>query len=165
MIGILTGSHNSKIIEEWRTSYPSCTGYKIAATEVHNIVKGTVGQVGQSGNTYVVTILCNPRECIRYGNITKTELKEGDTVAFGQLIGKCQKYVLFEYCSVAQSGSLWPVRINDKSFYKHNPKEILDGTYIVPEESLTSKRLYTPVTRTISDEQLSEFVTRRSKDV
>lgn len=116
-----------KIKSKW-PSIPGCEYYDDKAT---SIVSGKVLFIGKTDRYYIVTIQCNSSECVRYGHLLSVDVKLNDEVTEGKVIGQADKFVLFEYCTVAKGDSKFPVRIYSKTYFKQNPMNLLDSKYEV----------------------------------
>lgn len=114
-----------------KAKWPKITGCEYYDTEAKSIVSGKVLFIGRSDKYYVVNIQCNSSECVRYGHLLNTNVKLNDMVKEGTVIGKADKYVLFEYCTVAKGDSKWPVRLYNKTYFKQNPMNLLESKYEV----------------------------------
>ena len=112
-----------------KSKWPTISGCEYYDTQAKSIAAGKVLYIGKSDRYYVVNIQCNSSECIRYGHLLSINVKANDDVKEGQLIGQADKFVLFEYCTVAKGSSKYPVRIYTKTYFKQNPMKILESKY------------------------------------
>ena len=104
------------------------TGIDIEASEVYNMYTGTVIQVGiEEDNSYAVTVEYNGDIALRYMNLLKAYVTPGDYIYLGAFIGSANKFVHFEYVNTRKDDSIWPVRVGEKTYYKHDPEVIFDG--------------------------------------
>ncbi len=112
-----------------KSKWPKISGCEYYSNEARCVAEGKVLFIGKIDRYYVVNIQCNASECIRYGHLTSINVKLNDIVKPGTLIGQADKFVLFEYCTVAKGDSKYPVRIYTKTYYKQNPMKILESKY------------------------------------
>ena len=136
MISTLTGSSSSKIIRKWTTTVPYVTGYDIATSAAYSVTYGKVVYIGQElDGTFTVCVSCNSNEMLRYGNITELYVGASDEVATKQELGRVNKYVHLEYVTRWQGSSRFPVRINQYLYFKQDPVDIIDGTYLPAKDA------------------------------
>lgn len=113
---------------EWYNIYGGYhTGVDILSKEVYSIVDGVVLQIGKTHTTYSVTIQYDSDIVFRYNSLNSINVVEGQIINQSELVGQCDKFCRFEYASRERSGSIWPVRIGEITYYKHDPEPILDG--------------------------------------
>ena len=131
MISTLTGSASSKIKNKWSTVSPYVTGYDVYASTIYSVTYGKVMYVGQEPDgTFTISIACNSNEMFRYSNVIQLFVGSSDIVTSGTKLGVVDKYVHFEYISRWQGESRFPVRVNQYLYFKQDPHDILEGTYM-----------------------------------
>ena len=106
---------------------PYITGIRISGDSIFSICPGKVVDVEEDRNKYVVSMLVNSKQMIRYANLRYCDVSSGQDVDFNTYIGKCNKYVQLEYCTTDKLDSIWPVRVKDISMFKHDPEGLLTG--------------------------------------
>lgn len=116
------------IKNEWYKMYGGYhTGIDISSKSAYSIVDGVVIQIGQDYQSYSVTVQYDSDNIFRYKNLKSVNVNEGQVIHQSDLVGTCIKFFHFEYASRERSGSIWPVRIGEVTYYKHNPEPIIDG--------------------------------------
>lgn len=127
MVGRSVNNEDSLIIKKWSSIKPYHTGLDISAATVYSICKGVVLFVGKDeDNKYVVSVQVNNTQCVRYGHLNEVSVIAGQLVD-AHVIGTADQYVHFEYCTTDVSGSIWPVRLGEVTYYKHNPYPVISG--------------------------------------
>lgn len=162
MISTLTGKYisDTDIKSKWKFSKPYVTGYDIFCSEVHNVAYGQVVYIGyEPDGTFTVNVKSNSGEILRYGNLRKVNIRTGQYAKEGESIGNVKEYVHFEYCTRWQGTSIFPVRVNSYCYYKQDPVDILEGTYVVfPGKELEASPTPKPTkVEYISEDQQKEF--------
>lgn len=134
MISTLTGNSSSLIKNSWSLNKPYCCGIDIICSKAFSISTGQIVYIGTDGSTYTVNIKVNNNEIIRYCNIVKLgdKIIPSHYVQEGDLVGIPDKYLTFEYVTRWKGTSLFPVHINKLTYYKQNPQDIIDGSYVIP---------------------------------
>ena len=157
---VLTGGTTCVLTNEASLS-TSSTAIITGVNEVYCLFTGTVEFIGMSNNLWTITMYANTEEIIRYGNLKEAYWNKGDSISAGIQIGTASKLkgLSFEYCSSWKGQSKFPIRIGNRTFYKQNPKDILDGTYTPPRDMLVSKKYTRPKKDKIelTDEELTEW--------
>ena len=108
----------------------------MSCPSAYSICPGRVVAVGTCGHKYAVSVLVNNSQLIRYTNLSNVEVVLNQILTYDEKIGNCfsisdddcTRAVMFEYCTSAQESSIWPVRIGKRTFYKHNPITLFNGT-------------------------------------
>ena len=123
-------ANTSRILKKYNDeSLPYVSGLEIAGTSIYNVCPGKVVAVGQESNkTYAVTVFINNNQMIRYTNLEYADVKVGQQLTFRDYIGRCKKFVRLEYCTPNKGHSIWPVRIDDITMYKHDPEGLINGS-------------------------------------
>lgn len=123
-----TVDRDKVIINYYSTTRPYISGLDIRASEVYSICPGKVISVGCSDQQrYVVTVLVNDNQMIRYANIESVSVKEGQQVSFYDAIGDAHTFVRLEYCTLDKGDSMWPVRVKSITMYKQDPMRLVLG--------------------------------------
>lgn len=118
---------NSTIIKQNFSVALSHPSLDIFASAVYSMCKGVVLFIGLGDDDrFVVSVQVNDSQCIRYGNLLDVSLYMGQLVDT-QLVGHADEYVSIEYVSTTKSTSIWPVRIGEVTYYKHNPYPVISG--------------------------------------
>jgi len=99
------------------------SGIDIEAKHVYAMSPGTVVFVGRSDKTYSVIVRNDPKRYLMYSNLKTVLVASGDDVDLGDKLGDASKFVRVEY--VTTKKSKWPVRINDTTYYKNDPTDIV----------------------------------------
>lgn len=140
ILSTLTGTNvittNQVINQGWHGSQPFMTGCLINTQDAYSVCSGLVIDIGidDKNNLYSVTVEYNSVLWVRYCLLSKCYVAIGDNVTLGTKIGTTFKRLLrFEYCN--KDVSDFPVRINTKQLYKHDPTPILFGQELLPEVS------------------------------
>ena len=158
MISSLTGSSTIRIKRIWSLQPPYATGFDIICKDVFNIAYGQVVYVGQYDGLYTVNIKSNNNEVLRYGHLRYVSVNTGSYIKEGQRVGFSDEYLHLEYATTWKGSSLFPVRINDLTYYKQDPQDILDGGYTIePEVALDYAPTSTLTQVTYTEDQKSEF--------
>lgn len=102
------------------------TGIDLSGTDAYAICDCVVTYVGCNSDEHHVVIVQYDRETsFRYTNLTSVSVTKGSTVASETHIGRCNKYVHFEYLN--RTPSTWKVRSGNESYYKHDPISYVRG--------------------------------------
>ena len=120
---------SNSVIKGWRDTEPYNTGLNISATEIHSICPGVIYFVGRDEDDseyYVVDVLVNDNQLIRYCHLKSVTVEEGSSITTGEYLGETSKYIRLEYCTLAESR--WPVRVYGSVYYKHDPSGLLDNS-------------------------------------
>lgn len=103
---------------------------------VFSLYTSTLEFVGEFEGAVSVNLLVNDRELFRYTNLESAggQWLHGTKLGSQILLGTPykDKPFGFEYCTQWQGDSKYPIRINGRTYYRQNPSNILDGTYIPP---------------------------------
>ena len=125
----------SHIIKQgWQGSRPFMTGCLIITDNVFSICEGTVIDIGMDdkNNLYSVTVEYDYDMWIRYCLLDSYTVSVGDSVVLNTPIGTTHNNLLrFEYCT--DEFSVFPLRINTRQLYKHDPMPILIGEVELPD--------------------------------
>ena len=132
MISTLTGDSNSTIQNTDTVS--TINSAVIECTEVFNVAAGEIVYVGAEGEHAVVNVKCNPSEILRYGNLKELTCNKGYNASIGAQLGVADKTLTFEYCTLWKGESNYAVRVNNITYYKQDPTEILNGDYTLRED-------------------------------
>lgn len=127
MISTLTGSSDSSITNTDTVS--TIKSARILCENVYNIAYGQIVYIGVTNGRAVVNVKCNPSEVVRYGNLKELNCDRNYYADIGAQIGQADDYVEFEYCTLWRGNSNYPVRINNTTYYKQDPTDILEGRY------------------------------------
>lgn len=132
-MNILTGGSNYILENEkdLRSNKPSSYTATISGVKnVYSILPGTVLFLGFYKGTGTIYLSISKHEMIRYMNLRTLEVWRGQEIEKGHTIGTAYNSPLeFEYCTVYQQSSPYPVRFADRTYYKQNPIDLLDGVY------------------------------------
>lgn len=141
------------------TKPSSYTAVITGVNNVHSILPGTILFLGYYKGTGTLYISISKHEMIRYMNLKSMTVWRGQDVSKGTSVGIAYKSaLLFEYCTVYQQGSPYPVRFADRTYYKQNPIDILDGIYTPYKEiTLKSGIVRTNNSCTFTEEQRKEW--------
>ena len=122
-----------------RTAYPaSLTATLTGASSCYVLNDSTVVDIGKVRGKYVVSTRVNAYEIVRYRNLKSVGVKINQKLSKGAYVGKASKNtLLLEYATSWRGNSNLCVRISNKTYFKQNPIDILDGTYIL-QNSTTS---------------------------
>ena len=103
------------------------TGFTI----VNNLFAGTVVYIGVYQGKGSVYVQVSSHEMIRYLNLQSIQVYKGTKLDKGAFLGTVSSKVGlgFEYCSQWKGDSIYPVRNDNKLYYKQNPIDILNGKY------------------------------------
>lgn len=144
---LLTGTTCKLMNEKDLTSKnpTSFTATISGASEVYNLFPGTVLFLGYYKEMGTVTVAVSNHEIVRYLNLKEIQGWNNAPIAAGQLVGEAypNSYLQFEYCTQWKGNSKYPVRVNNKLYFKQNPIDILNRLY-VPSNQIT---LNTNITR------------------
>ena len=156
------GSTTYKLDNEKDLRSKNPTTYTATISGVKNvyaILPGTVLFLGYYKGTGTAYVSISKHEMVRYMNLKELAVWKGQEISKGDLIGTTLATPLqFEYCTVYQQGSKYPVRFADRTYYKQNPIDLLDGTYWPYKElDLRSGIVRTNNTFTFTEEQKKEW--------
>lgn len=128
MISTLTG--NSSVILN-KDEVAKTKSARLACENVYNVAHGQIVYIGAQNSRAFVNIKCNPSEVLRYGNLKELNCQNNYYADIGAQLGVADGYVIFEYCTLWKGQSNFPVRINNWTYYKQDPTDILEGRYTV----------------------------------
>lgn len=132
LVGHEVKDSNNLIRSNWRSSTPPYhTGLDVFTDKVYNVCKGVVIFVGVVEGRWSVIVQVNADICIRYSNLSKVLVEEGQPIYYDVEIGHADKYVHFEYCTRQQNNSKWPVRAGTQTYYKQDTTPCLDSMYFI----------------------------------
>ena len=118
-----------------KRTWPEIPGIEYVATSVKSVCEGTVIYVGASDGRYVVNVQSNSNECIRYCRLKSVNVKINDKVGLDTVIGQADKFVRLEYCTTFVKSN-YVVRIYNRTYYKQDPRPLLEGQYeVIPYHS------------------------------
>lgn len=129
MIDILTGTAGSVI--DNKDNISKILSARVLCDNVYNLFHGQIVYIGASNGRAVVNVKCNPSEVLRYGNLKELTCAKSYYAEKGAQLGIADGFVIFEYCTLWKGNSVYPVRINNFTYYKQNPSDILNGLYEV----------------------------------
>lgn len=129
MIDILTGTAGSVI--DNKDDISKILSARVLCDNVYNLFHGQIVYIGASNGRAVVNVKCNPSEVLRYGNLKELTCAKSYYAEKGAQLGVADGFVIFEYCTLWKGNSVYPVRINNFTYYKQNPSDILNGLYEV----------------------------------
>lgn len=132
MIDTLTGTAGSKI--DNTDTISTILSARVSCENVYNVAEGQIVDIETSDGRAVVNVKCNPSEILRYGNLKELNCAKSYNAAIGAQLGVADDYVIFEYCTAWQGNSHYPVRVNNYTYYKQNPSDVLSGTYTVRKD-------------------------------
>lgn len=117
---------NSKLYSEYHQLH---SGLDIKTYNVYSRCTGSVLHIGKSQNgLFTITIQYNSTMCLRYGHMSNHYLAVGNVVVAGELLGECLNYVHYECITTSKTNSIWPVRLYDGTWWKHDPTPTIDGS-------------------------------------
>ena len=156
MISTLTGDSTS-VIENIDTVSTIKTA-RLRCTDVYNVAHGQIVFIGAENGRAVVTVQCNPSEILRYGNLKELTCEKGYYAEIGAQLGTADKYVDFEYCTLWQGESNYPVRVKQFTYYKQDPTDILEGLYTVRKDGYQTQGYVQNINRVrFTEEQKAIF--------
>lgn len=134
-LSILTGIENptKKLIKTYYSEkIPKSTSINVIADDVFNIVDGYSIKIIENktklGSRYIIEMkICNDL-IIRYLNLKELYIPSRYAVPKRTRLGKADSIVGIEYCTRVRSN--YPVRINNATFYKHDPSKFLFDDYL-----------------------------------
>lgn len=129
MIDKLTGTAGSTI--ENKDTISVINSARIPCDQVYNLYYGQVVNISAADGRAVVNVKCNPSEILRYGNLKELTCAKSYFADPGAQLGVADEYVVFEYCTLWQGQSVYPVRVNNITYYKQDPTDVLNGTYTI----------------------------------
>lgn len=129
MISTLTGNSNSVI--ENKNEVSRIKSARLLCENVYNVAHGQIVFIGTQDGRAFVNVKCNPSEVLRYGNLKELTCEKSYFANIGAQLGVADDYVIFEYCTLWKGQSNFPVRINNWTYYKQDPTDILEGRYTV----------------------------------
>lgn len=131
MIETLTGNSKSAIMN---SDVSQINSARLQCENVYNVAHGQIVFIGAENGRAIINVKCNPSEILRYGNIKELNCAKGYYADIGAKLGVADSYVEFEYCTLWRGNSNYPVRVNDKTYYKQDPTEVLNGLYTVRKD-------------------------------
>ena len=139
---LLTGT-NCKLANEKDLQSENPTSFTATisgASKIYNLFPGTVLFLGFYKNMGTVTVAVSNHEIVRYLNLKDIQGWNYCSVTKGQYVGETHpnNSFQFEYCTQWKGSSVYPVRVNNKLYYKQNPLDILNGLY-APENQISIK--------------------------
>lgn len=156
MIDKLTGTAGSKI--DNTDTIATIKSARVSCQNVYNIAPGEIVDIEASDGRAFVNVKCNPSEVLRYGNLKEVNCKKSYEASIGAQLGVADDYVIFEYCTAWQGQSVYPVRINNMTYYKQDPSDVLDGSYTVRKDGAQQQGYVVNRNRvTFNDEQKALF--------
>jgi len=134
-ISKLLAGQDCKLINEKDLSSKNPTSFTATISgvnKVYNLFPGIVLFLGYFEKMGTVTIAVSNHEIIRYLNLKDIQGWNYVKVAKGDYIGQAypNKPMQFEYCTQWKGDSPYPVRVNNKLYFKQNPIDILNGLYV-----------------------------------
>ena len=115
--------------DPWFVTYGGMhTGIDVEGYEIYAYCSGVVLAIGNDKEYNMVSVQYDKNVILRYGNLKTVSVSVGEIIYTPTLIGYADRYLHFEYASTKKEDSVWVVRIGAKTYYKHNPELILDGT-------------------------------------
>lgn len=135
----LTGTTTCKLNNEddlKKANPKTYTATISGAKKVYNLFPGTVLFLGYYRKMGTVTIAISNHEIIRYCNLENIQYWSNSSALKGQYIGTAyaRTGLQFEYCTQWKGDSIYPVRIENKIYFKQNPLDILNGSYVPTNE-------------------------------
>lgn len=105
--------------------------YFKGADKVFNLFTGKVIYIGCYKGMSTLSVSVSDGEIMRYLNLHNIQVVTGDIINPKKFLGEADSKNGFqlEYCSQWQAESVMPVRINNRTFFKQNPMNILNGQY------------------------------------
>lgn len=135
---ILTNLRNPVLLKPFiddvkSTSYRVYKGYHpgadVKGTECYAICHCVCTYVGfNQSEKHIVVLQYDHNISFRYTNLTSVEVHLGDLVTQESKIGDCYQYVHIEALDDL-SKSKWPVRVMDRTYWKHDPLPYLNGSF------------------------------------
>ena len=128
--------------------------------EVYSLFPGSVIYVGFYKNMGTVAVSVSNYEIVRYLNLKEIFVLRGEEIKKGKLLGSLtDKYRLqFEYGTQWQGKSNMPIRIQNRTFFKQNPIDILNGKYApYLEQEVQYGRILSDETIELTEDQKQEF--------
>lgn len=122
---------NITVKNAWTTIPPYCTGMDVYGKDCYSLAPGQVVYIGvNQNNTFVVNVKTNNNEILRYDNLMKLSVATGQQIEKDELVGvSSHGWLHIEYVTSWQGGSNFPVRVNDKLYYKQDPEDIVYERY------------------------------------
>ena len=156
MILTLTGDSKSTIIN--KDTLLATRSARLLCEDVYNVAQGQIVDIQTSDGRAVVNVKCNPSEILRYGNLVELNCKKTYNAEIGAKLGIADEYVIFEYCTLWQGTSVYPVRVNGWTYYKQDPSDVLNGTYVLRKDGAQEQGYVSLHNRTtFNDEQKKYF--------
>ena len=140
VIAALGGRSDSKWLNESDMKGKNPTSYTALISNiinVYNLFPGSVLYFGTYQGSGTVNIAVSNHEILRYLYLSELAKWPGKELSVGDAIGTAgNKHNLgIEYCTQWRGDSKYPVRVLGRTYYKQNPKDILDGLYTPPKET------------------------------
>lgn len=73
-------------------------------------------------------IIADGKSGFCYSNMDDVYVQEGDIIKPTQVLGGLKDYVHVEY--ISSEGTQWPVRVEGKTYYKHDPTDMIVNGYV-----------------------------------
>lgn len=159
----LTGSTTAKLKNESdlkKTSPSTYTATFSGVKKVYNLYPGTVLFLGYYKGLGTITVQVSPYEILRYCNLTDIQVWFNTEIETDDFLGIADphKGLQIEYCTSGPDTSRFPVRINETTYYKQNPIELLNGNWSPEEPTESTDYLSFPSdTITMTNEEISEW--------
>lgn len=132
MISTLTG--DSTTVIENKNTVAKYNSARLKCENVYNVAHGQIVYIGTENGRAFVNVKCNPSEVLRYGNLKELTCMKGYFAEVGAQLGVADGEVIFEYCTLWKGASNYPVHINNWTYYKQDPTEILEGLYTIRKD-------------------------------
>lgn len=159
----LTGNTTAKLDNEKDLSSNRPSSYTATisgVTTVYNLFPGTVVFLGYYQGSGSVYVEVSNHELIRYLNLNDIQVWKGSELEKGDVIGTVKSRVglQVEYCTQWKGESPYPVRFNNRLFYKQNPIDILNGLYFPYKEITVKNGIVRPNDKiTFTQDELKEW--------
>ena len=129
-------------------------------TQVYNIFEGTVVYIGVYKGDGTIYVQVSNHELIRYLHLKNIQVYKGSHVDIGYYLGDIANKdgLGFEYCTQWKGNSIYPVRYNNKLYYKQNPIDILSGNYNpISQVDITNGCILPHQKATFTEDELKEW--------
>lgn len=148
------------IMNYWNDEEPLYhSSIDIEGDRVYSVSSGIVLQVGKDESGWMISIQYDVSTIVRYGHLKSSLVDVGDRIENGQNLGRASKFVVFEYATLDNSNTMWPVRIGEATYYKHDPQSLLYDD-ILPDSNISKIQYMTDSEfpdYTFTDAQIAEF--------
>lgn len=114
------------ISDDDHNKYRSSTQYQ--EKQCSSVLEGTVKFVGKTDVSKTVIVQTGSGTCMMYQNLKDTSLKEGDSVAKGDIIGTARGNKAEVSTLDRVSRSNWPVYLNGERWYKQDPADTIEAS-------------------------------------